>query len=159
MNKVTMFANLLRQKKIRQDVSLPRSRKVRGYEIKRMPLGAYLIAMQRLQNFPAEALEIVFPGLDANGILAQLKKIDTTMLGKLAFRAFSGLPKYTAALLAALTDIPEERLLNDPAIGLDGVMEVVTVWIEVNGIENFIRAARELKEKVKAQAANTASKG
>ena len=62
-------------------------------------------------------------------------------------------------LLAALTGIPEEQLLNDPGIGLDGLMEILNAWLEVNNIENFISAARESdRERSKTQAADTGSR-
>ena len=76
--------------------SLPRCTKVRGYEIKRMPLGAYMEAMQRLQHFPQEAMQMIFPGMTPDAALSSLKTIDTDMLGKIAMRAFAALPKYAA---------------------------------------------------------------
>jgi hypothetical protein len=142
-------------KKVVRNLSLSNSRKVRGYEIKRMPIGAYIVAMEKLQNFPAEAMEAMFPGMDADAILKQLKTIDTALLGQLAMRAFTALPKHASALISALTGIPEDKVLNDPNIGLDGLIEITGAWIEVNGIENFFKAARDLMEKVKTQAAGS----
>ena len=142
-------------RKIKGNLSLPDSRKVRGYEIKRMPLGAYITALQRLQNFPQEALEAVFPGKGIDAVIKQLKTIDTAMLSQILIRAFTALPKYAAELIAALTNIPEDRILEDPNIGLDGLAEIIDAWLEVNNIENFINAARSLMAKAKMQAANT----
>jgi len=145
-------------KKVAGNLSLPSVHRIHGYEIKRMPLGAYITALQRLENFLQEALELIFPGMSPEDIFAQLKSIDTAALGKIAVRAFTALPKYAAELLAVLTGIPEERLLNDPKIGLDGLMEILNAWIEVNNIENFISAARDLKAKAKTQAAGSGSR-
>ncbi len=145
-------------KKIAGNLSLPGVRKVRGYEIKRMPIGAYIAALEKLQNFPAEAMAAVFPGMDADAILKSLKAVDTAMIGQLAVRAFTSLPKQAAALIAELTSIPEDKLLNDPDIGLDGLVEIIGAWLEVNNIENFIAAARSLMARAKTQAAGT-SKG
>lgn len=140
-------------------LSLPHSRKVRGYEIRRLPLGKYMAALQQLQELPKQAMDALFPGMETGDILAKLTKIDADMLGELAMRAFSALPKQAATLVSALTEIPEDDLLNDPAIGLDGLMEIVNAWIEENNIENFFKAARELSAKIKTQAANGSSKG
>ena len=144
-------------KKMTGNLSLPQCRKVRGYTIKRMPIGAYIAALEKLQSFPAEAMEAVFPGMNADEILKQLKTIDTAMIGQIAVRAFTALPKHAAALVAALTEIPEDKLLNDPAIGLDGLAEIIDAWLAVNKIENFIRAARKLIVRTKVQAANTSN--
>ena len=140
-------------KKIAGNLSLPQCRRVRGYEIKRMPIGAYIAALEQMQNFPAEAMAAVFPGMNADAILGQLKTIDTAMIGQIAVRAFSALPKHASTLVSALTGIPEDKLLNDPGIGLDGLVEIVDAWLEVNNIENFIGAARSLMAKAKTQAA------
>ena len=146
-------------KKVAGNISLPGVRKVRGYEIKRMPIGAYIAALEKLQNFPAEAKEAVFPGMNADAILKQLKTIDTTTIGQIAVKAFTALPKHASALISALTGISEDKLLNDPAIGLDGLVEIIDAWLEVNNIENFISAARSLMAKAKTQAAVSGSKG
>ena len=146
-------------KKVAGNISLPGVRKVRGYEIKRMPIGAYITALEKLQNFPAEAMDAVFPGMGADAILRQLKTIDTAMIGQIAVRAFTALPKHASALVSAVTGIPEDKLLNDPAIGLDGLVEIIDAWLEVNNIENFISAARDLMAKAKTQAAVSGSKG
>ena len=146
-------------KKAAGNISLPGVRKVRGHEIKRMPIGAYIAALEKLQNFPAEAMGAVFPGMNADAILKQLKTIDTAMIGQIAVRAFTALPKHASALVSAVTDIPEDKLLNDPDIGLDGLVEIIDAWLEVNNIENFISAARSLVAKAKTQAAVSGSKG
>ena len=145
-------------KKTVQNLSLPHCRKVRGYEIKRMPLGVYMAAMQKLETFPQDALQILFPGMSPDAILKQLKTIDTAMLGQIAMRAFSALPKYAAGVLEELTGIPEERLVNDPEIGLDGFVEIIDAWLEVNNIENFISTVRSLTGKAKARAGSCGSK-
>ncbi len=70
-------------------VSLPRSIKVRGYTIKKMPIGAYLTAMETLQDLPMQLMEALFPGQDASGILAQLTALDKDGLSSLLMRALT----------------------------------------------------------------------
>lgn len=149
-----------KQPKSKAELSLPQSRTVRGYDIKRMPIGAYVAAMQGLntKKITDDLIEALFPGMKIDEVLTSLKTIDTAMLGDLVVRAFVAVPQIAATLLAGLTGIPANNLLDDPAIGLDGLVEIIQAWIEVNNIENFINAARELIKKVMAQAANTGSK-
>ena len=67
----------------------------------------------------------------------------------MAVRLLTVLPGYGVRLLAGLMGIAEGDLLNDELIGLDGLMEMLEGWMELNGIENFIRAAGALQEKVR----------
>ncbi len=41
------------------EMSLPESRQVRGYEITRAPLGAFLQAVKQLQDFPSITVEVL----------------------------------------------------------------------------------------------------
>jgi hypothetical protein len=140
---------------------MPQERKVRGYDIKRMPIGAYVTAIDNLntQKITSDLMAALFPDMEADAIFKYLKTIDTSKLGELFMRAFAAVPKYVALLVSSLTGIPEDSLMNDPAIGLDGLLEIVDAWIEVNNIENFMNAARGLAKKIPTQAAPSGSKG
>ena len=144
-------------KKPTPNVSLAQTRKVRGYEIKRMPIGAYVAAIDKLntQKITADLMDALFPDMDADAIFKYLKTIDTAKIGELFMRAFAAVPKYVALLLSELTGVSEDALLNDPAIGLDGIMEIINAWVEVNNLENFMGAVRGLMAKVGTQAAQT----
>lgn len=58
-------------------------------------------------------------------------------------------PKHIIRVVAELTGTPEEKLLNDESIGLDGLVEIMTAWVEVNRLEDFMPAVRRLVEKVR----------
>ena len=49
--------------------SLPGGRRVRGYTISRLPFGAYLQALEKLQSLPGDLLKACFPGKAADEIL------------------------------------------------------------------------------------------
>ncbi len=134
-------------------LSLPVPRTVRGYEIRRMPLGVFLQAMTQLQDFPQKAIGAMFPNQGLDEILLSLKNCDSAMIGQLLVRALTVVPQEAMTLLAKLTLIPQQQLLDDEAIGLDGLAEILDSWLEVNQIENFISAARQLLAKAKVMAA------
>ena len=71
------------------------------------------------------------------------------------------LPGEMVRLFAKLSGIEEKALLEDPRIGLDGLGEMAEAWMEVNGIENFIRTMGALGAKARALMgeANTGSRG
>lgn len=148
-----------KKEKTSAGLSLPKARTVRGYEVRRLPLGQYLEAMGSLQDFPREALEALFPGMSLEEVLAQLRAIDTNGISQLLLRGLTALPRPVVGLLSQLTGIAKESLLEDEALGLDGLAEVLEAWLEVNQLENFINAARRLTGKIKTLAANTGYKG
>ncbi len=135
------------------DLSLPRSVTVRGCEIRRMPLGKYLQAIRLLETFPRETAEKLTPDGDLTGMLEALKALDRAALIDLAVKALAVVPAQAVALIAALTDIPQERLLGDEAIGADGLMEILDAWLTLNGTENFLLAAGRVKQKISRFAA------
>ena len=130
-------------------LSLPKSRTVRGYEIKRLPMGKYLEAMQLLRDIPGDVAEACFPGETLDGVLARLKDIDLDMLKGILGNVMMTIPAHVVRIAAALTQIDEERLLHDESIGLDGLVEILTAWVEVNGLGNFIPAVRSMITKIR----------
>lgn len=129
--------------------SVPKGRMVRGYEIKRMPLGAYLEALDLMQNAPTEILAAIFPEKGLPETLAMLSKAKSDDILALFGRCLATVPKQAFALVSRLTGIPEERLMNDEAIGLDGLLEIMQAFLEVNRIENFLQGVAPLVEKIR----------
>lgn len=131
------------------DLSLPASRTVRGYEIKKMPLGVFLKAVRLLQDAPGKLAEDLYPGEGVEGLLQRMKALDRAGMERLISRALCVLPEKAVLLFSFLSGISEEKLWNDSAVGLDGIAEMMLAWVEVNGIENFIQAAGALGVKVR----------
>ena len=136
-------------------VSLPKARTVRGYAIERMPIGRMLAAMQTLQDAPTELVRLLFPEGKKDDVIREITSMTKERFQALLLRAAATLPDYIVRVFAQLSGIAEERLLNDPAIGLDGLVEMIDAWIEVNGIANFIRTSGELWIKVRKNPTST----
>ena len=117
-------------------LSLGKSKAVCGYEIKKMPLGAYLRALERLDGLPEDFLGRCFPGKSAQEILDGLTKLNEAMIAEAARAAFVTAPEYAVHFVAELTGIEAETLLSDENIGLIGFMEIIQAFIEVNGHKN-----------------------
>ncbi len=140
--------NLFR-KKTSVQLSTEMERVVRGYKVKRLPLGDYLRAMEAAKKMPERVVEACFPQMEPDTVLRALKKIDKAMLNVLIMRLMEVVPAEAIALLSLLTGVPEEALMSDPGIGLDGAAEMVEAFMELNGIENFMHAAERIAAKVK----------
>ena len=140
-------------------LSLTESETVRGYEIRRLPLGEYLRALDALRQAPRTLLAACFPGEDASQALARLAHIDADGLGELMLRAMAVVPGEAVRLIAQLTGVPEEKLLGDPQIGLDGVAQMMEAFWRINGLGNFTQAARRAAAALRESAGRTGSSG
>lgn len=140
-------------------LSLMKSETVRGYEIRRLPLGEYLRALDALREAPRTLLHACFPGENAAQVLARLAQIDADGLSELLLRAMAVVPGEAVRLIAQLTGVPEEKLLGDPQIGLDGVAQMLEAFWRINGLGNFTQAARRAAAAVRAGAGRTGSSG
>lgn len=122
--------------------------RVRGYEIERLPLGGYLKAVEAMRSMPAEIMTACYPGMTVAEVLTSLKTIDRDTLSELIIRLISVLPEKAIALIALLTGIEEDKLLEDTQIGLDGACELVEAFFTLNGIENFIKATSRIGKRL-----------
>ena len=141
--------------KVTPIVSLGKKMVVRGYTIRRLPLGEYLEMLEMIKTMPETLARACFPGMSAGQVLAQLKKIDAAMLAEIASRAMLAAPAEAVHLLSKCTGIDEQTLLEDENIGLDGAAEMMEACYELNQIGNFMQAAARLAAKAKASITRT----
>jgi len=138
-------------------LSLPQSRTVRGYEIRRLALGAYLQAMHTLDTLPGDLLEACFPGQSVVEALGQLTRADGPMLRGLFAGVWRAAQKPLVRAVSALTGISYDVLLEDPTISLDGLIEILQAWVEVNNLGDFPKAVRKLWASIRAARGEAAS--
>lgn len=127
-------------------LSIPKSKIVCGYEIRKLHLGAYLSALEALNDLPRELIAACF--LESNGdILKGLADLDGDKLIEMVTRALSVIPSFAVELIARLIEADAEALKNDRRVGLNGLVEMMIAWIEVNDFENFLSAVRLLGQR------------
>lgn len=132
---------------VQSNPSLPGSVWVRGFEVKKMPLGAFLQALERIQHAPQAILAACFPGKTIDEILSALKALDEEMLAAALTTGLSTAAPMLLGLLSDLSGVPEDTLLNDPTFGPDGIVELVKVVWEVNNLKNLVAALPKRKGK------------
>lgn len=125
-----------------KNVSLGDKVHIRGYEIRRMPIGAYIEALELIERLPGEMLEECFPGLNLQQIGALMTNNSRDAMQVLLVGLLEKAPNYMLDVLSALLGIDREALEQDAAIGLDGLMEMIEAWLEINGIANFWKAVK-----------------
>ena len=99
--------------KVTAAVSLGKTAVVRGYTIRRLPLGRYLEMTEMLRDMPERVIQACFPGQSAMQVLGQLKRIDAVMLSDILMRVMTAAPAEAVRLLAYCTGIEEKVLLED----------------------------------------------
>jgi len=139
--------------------SLPRERKIRGYTVKRMPVGQFLQAMERLQEAPEELMEQLLPDKGNIPFFAAVKMMDASAMKTVILKAAQLAPGFAVKLFAEISGMEEEKLLNDPDVGLDGLFELMEAFWEVNGLENFFRGAARMAQGIRGFVRNAGSKG
>lgn len=125
--------------------SLPAKSNIHGIEIKKLPLGAYLDAIDSLKTLPDILLKNAFPGLGPDEVLERFKTINTDTLMELAGNLLVTVPEQALRFIAALIGVEYERLRSDPEIGLNGIMDILTEFWKVNDMQSFFdKAGRAL---------------
>lgn len=151
------IASLFVRKKA-ENPSLPAGKLVRGHTIPRLPVGSYMEAVQALKNLPVDLISACFPGKTLSEALGELKSLDEQALMRLVVNiAGSGVP-YVLGIIAQFSGIAEKDLLEDPDIGLDGLVEIVQAIWEVNGWGNVVAAVHSALPQKPAKTIHTGSK-
>ena len=88
-----------------------------------------------------------------------LASLDRAGLIGLCARALTVLPDEAVTVFAELAGLDEKALRDDPNVGLDGLLEMIEAWMEVNNLENFIGAARALWRRARAGRTGGGSNG
>jgi hypothetical protein len=116
---------------------MPKSKNVHGIGIKKLPLGAYLDAIDSIKNLPAVLLQNSFPGLTPDEVLAKFKTLDQDMLIEVAGNLLVTVPEQALKFIASLIGTSYETLRNDPEIGLNGIKDIIIEFWKINDMQSF----------------------
>ncbi len=125
-----MFKDMFRK-------SFPKSKVVHGIEVRKLPLGAYLDAIDSIKNIPEILLSKSFPGLTPDQVLAKMKKMDQDMLIEAAGNLLVAVPEQALRFISALIGVEYDRLRDDPEIGLNGIKEIIVEFWKINDMGSF----------------------
>lgn len=132
------------------ELSTLQSVKLRGYEIKRAPMRKFLEATRLLQTAPLEVLQSLFATTDLQSVLGKLSAIGQEELMALLVKAVAVVPELVIELFCEVAELDKETLLNDTVLGLDGIVELMNKWVEINGLVNFTKGLGQLIDSAKA---------
>lgn len=109
-----------------------------------MPLGAYIRALNMLEELPADFLAAAFPKMEYEEIMAKLKGFDMGTIEAFTRGIFVIFPSYMVRFTAAVSGIDEDTLLNNADIGLDGFIDILIAVVEVNQLGKLMRNLKTL---------------
>ena len=118
--------------KSNEEKSLPKSKRIHGVEIKKMPCGKYFEALQTLKNLPEDFIkELSDNGQDFK--LSEMFTVENIM--NLITKLLIILPDFTFQFLSVLMDIDEDILRN--GLSPKEVLDIVQEFWKMNELESF----------------------
>ncbi len=118
--------------KSNEEKSLPKTIKLYGVEIKKMPCGKYFEALQTLKDLPEDFIkELSDNGQDFK--LSEMFTVENIM--NLITKLMIITPKFLFSFLSQILDVEEEKL-KDELTPIE-VIEICKKFWEVNKLEDF----------------------
>jgi len=119
--------------------SIPLTKTIHGIEIKKLPLGAYLDAIDSIKNLPDILIKNVFPGSTPDQVLKKLQSLNADMLLEMAAGLLVTVPEQSLRFISRLIGVEYERLRDDQAIGLNGLKDILKEFWEINDMSSFFK--------------------
>jgi len=127
--------------------SIGTSRTVNGVTVRRLPIGEYLRAVESIGELPGNLLARLFPELTTEEAFLKLKhlRIDTLLhvIGNGAGIVPDELMCFFAVLLGVSAEVIRDTLTPTE------FMEVLTEFLKINDISNFIRLVKGVVETLR----------
>lgn len=135
--------NLFKKTKDASDLSMPKAKTIHGVEIRRLPNGAYIKALNSIQDMPEIILKGCFPGMNPDDILEQFQNITVDMLPVLLGKLLANVPEQFLRFISELTEIPFEKYMNE--LTPKETLDILEAMWELNDLTDFFK---KLKGKV-----------
>lgn len=125
-----------------ENLSLNKSTKLHGVEIRKMPCGKYFEALQTLKDLPQDFIkELSEDGQDFK--LSEMFTMENIM--ELITKLIIMLPDFTFRFLSKLMDIDEEVLRNN--VTPKELLDIVKEFWKLNELESFFDQMKSIIKK------------
>ena len=136
------ITSIFQKKTDKLAVSVPLEKDLYGVKIRKLPNGAYIKALQTVQNLPAILMEKCFPGMDIDDILNQLKQLDKDGILAIAGHLMTVIPEEFFKIVSELLSIPYEKLMDD--LTPTETIEILEAFWEVNDMAPFFEKLKKI---------------
>lgn len=129
--------------KSNDELSLNKSVKMYGVEIKKMPCGKYFEALQTLKNLPEDFIKELSDN-EQDFKLSEMFNLENLidLITKLMLIA----PKFLFSFLSKLLDIDEEVIRDE--LSPTELIEICKKFWEINNLESFFDQMKPILEKI-----------
>lgn len=131
--------------KSNENKSLPKTKIVHGVEIKKMPCGKYLEALQTIKDLPEDFTKELTKDIK-DFKLSEMMSVEG--ITELVMRLFVMLPDFFVKVLAKLIGIEENRIINE-LTPLE-LAEIIKEFSELNELESFFQMMKSAMSKITA---------
>ncbi len=127
--------------------SVAKEKCVHGVVVRRLPIGAYLAAVESIKELPENLLARLFPNLSTEEAFLQLKHLRTDTLLKIIGSGTSALGQELLGFLSVLLGIPFERIRDE--LTPTELSEILYEFWRLNDLSNFTKRVRGALEALK----------
>ena len=122
--------------------SLKNEKTIHGVIIKKLPIGAYLEALEAVAQLPAAIVEKLSAEVEPHAALSNFISLGNSDIFGVLCRALTVLPGELVEFFAKLVAADTEYIKNN--LSPLEFAEVVTEFWKINEVENFIKQAKAL---------------
>lgn len=126
-----------------EKLSLDKTEKMYGVEIKKMPCGKYFEALQTLKDLPESFIKEAFDGKEVK--LSSM--LTTDNLISLITKLLMILPDFTFNFLSKILDIDSDVIRNK--LTPFQLIKIIKKFIEINELEDFLAEMKPIVTKTK----------
>ena len=140
LKKVVLFLGSVRK-------SIPGVKVVHGVTVRKLPIGAFIDAVESIKELPGTLLRRLYPDYSADEALLMLKNIKADSMLELIAKAAAILPEELVLFCSQLLEVPAERI-RDEMTPIE-LAEIISAFWEVNELSNFIMTLKGVIAKIR----------
>lgn len=127
------------------NVTLPKGKIVHGVEVRKVPIGQYLIAMRELEELPAQLISELFPGKTVTDIMAELTKLTNDSLITIVTRLLMIAPEYVVNTISLILGVDKDVIKN--TLTPKELCDVIREYWALNDMTDFFADVSGLIKK------------
>jgi hypothetical protein len=129
------------------NISIPLSKELYGVKIRKLPNGAYIKALNTVQDMPKVLLEACFPEVDANDIFEDIQNLNKDEILILAGKCIQVIPEQFLKIVSELLNIPFDKLMNE--LSPNETLEILEAYWQMNDLSAFFNRLKGMVMKNK----------
>lgn len=135
------------QSKDASNISVPTEKELHGIKIRKLPNGAYIKALNTVQDLPKVLIEACFPGIDADTIFEDIQTLNKDDLLIMAGKCIQVIPEQFLKIVSNLLDIPFEKLMDE--LTPKETLDILEAYWEMNDLSAFFNRLKGVLMKNK----------